>query len=280
MPTADAMGEPTDAIEAMALAAAAAVADGLGTSAHRDAGETAAPAGETAAPAERRPSERPVVHLEAVSRVFDSEPPVAALRDVDLRVEPGEYLAIVGPSGSGKSTLLNVLGLLDRCTSGRYLLDGIDVAELTDGERAAERGRRIGFVFQSFHLLSYRTVEENVMLSELYLGTPRKDRRRRAAEALERVGLSHRRGFEPIRLSGGERQRVAIARALLGEPSLLLCDEPTGNLDSVNTQSVLSLFDELRVQGLTILVITHDQDVASRAERRVRMVDGLLSEAS
>lgn len=249
-----------DAIEAMAAATAAADASGLGT-------------------AERPRSRHPVVLLEDVSRVFDTEPPVAALRDVNLRVEPGEYLAIVGPSGSGKSTLLNVLGLLDRCTAGRYLLDGIDVAELTDGERAAERGRRIGFVFQSFHLLSYRTVEENVMLSELYLGTPRKDRRRRAAEALDRVGLSHRRVFEPIRLSGGERQRVAIARALLGEPSLLLCDEPTGNLDSVNTQSVLSLFDDLRAHGLTILVITHDHDVASRAARRVRMVDGQLTEA-
>lgn len=234
---------------------------------------------EPAAEPERTRSRYPVVLLEDVSRVFDTEPPVAALRDVNLRVEPGEHLAIVGPSGSGKSTLLNVLGLLDRATAGRYLLDGIDVAELTDGERAAERGRRIGFVFQSFHLLSYRTVEENVMLSELYLGTPRKDRRRRAVEALDRVGLSHRRGFEPIRLSGGERQRVAIARALLGEPSLLLCDEPTGNLDSVNTQSVLALFDDLREQGLTILVITHDQDVAARAARRVRMVDGQLTEA-
>ncbi len=222
----------------------------------------------------------PVVLLDEVCRVFPTELPVEALRSIDLRVEPSEYVAIIGPSGSGKSTLLNVLGLLDRPTSGRYLLDGIDTADLGDAARAAERGRRIGFVFQSFHLLSYRTVEENVGLSELYLGTNRKDRRRRATEALDRVGLSHRLGFEPIRLSGGERQRVAIARALLGEPSLLLCDEPTGNLDTANTESVLDLFDDLREQGLTILVITHDSEVAGRAQRRVRMVDGRLTEVA
>jgi len=223
---------------------------------------------------------QPVVLLDQVSRMFPTDPPVEALRSIDLRVEPSEYVAIIGPSGSGKSTLLNVLGLLDRPTSGRYLIDGIDTADLGDAARAAERGRRIGFVFQSFHLLSYRTVEENVGLSELYLGTNRKDRRRRAIEALERVGLSHRLGFEPVRLSGGERQRVAIARAVLGDPSLLLCDEPTGNLDSVNTASVLDLFDDLRAQGITILVITHDAEVAARAQRRVRMVDGQLGEVA
>ena len=222
----------------------------------------------------------PVVVLDGVWRVFDTDPPVEALRDVHLVIQPGDYMAIIGTSGSGKSTLLNVLGLLDRPTDGRYLLDGIDTAVLSDSGRAAERGRRIGFVFQSFHLLSYRTIEENVMLSELYLGTSRKDRHRRAVEALERVGLGHRLGFEPIRLSGGERQRVAIARALLGEPSLLLCDEPTGNLDSRNTESVLDLFDELHGQGLTVAVITHDDSVAQRAQRRVRMIDGELSNVS
>jgi putative ABC transport system ATP-binding protein len=222
----------------------------------------------------------PVVVLDGVWRVFDTDPPVEALRDVHLVIQPGDYMAIIGPSGSGKSTLLNVLGLLDRPTDGRYLLDGIDTAVLSDSGRAAERGRRIGFVFQSFHLLSYRTIEENVMLSELYLGTSRKDRHRRAVEALERVGLGHRLGFEPIRLSGGERHRVAIARALLGEPSLLLCDEPTGNLDSRNTESVLDLFDELHGQGLTVAVITHDDSVAQRAQRRVRMIDGELSNVS
>lgn len=222
----------------------------------------------------------PVVELHDLWRVFPSDPPVEALRSVELRVDRGDHLAIIGPSGSGKSTLLNVLGLLDRPTAGSYLLDGIDTALLGDRARAAERGRRIGFVFQSFHLLAYRSVEENVMLSELYQGTPRRDRRHRAVEALERVGLGHRLGFAPMRLSGGERQRVAIARALLGGPSLLLCDEPTGNLDSANTEAVLDLFDELRHQGLTIVVITHDHEVARRAQRRVRMVDGQLTEVA
>lgn len=220
----------------------------------------------------------PVVRLERVWRVFPSEPPVEALRHIDLTVEPGDYVAVIGPSGSGKSTLLNVLGLLDRPTDGTYFLDGIDTSTLSDQERAAVRGRRIGFVFQSFHLLSHRTVEENVMLAELYRGSKRSGRHERAVAALEQVGLGHRIGFLPTRLSGGERQRVAIARALVGEPSLLLCDEPTGNLDSANTRSVLELFDALRAEGLTLLVITHDESVAAHAERRVRMVDGELSE--
>ena len=220
----------------------------------------------------------PVVALRSVWRVFPSEPPVEALRDVDLEVSSGDYVAVVGPSGSGKSTLLNVLGLLDRPTAGTYLIDGIDTSTLSDPERAAVRGRRIGFVFQSFHLLSHRTVEENVMLAELYRGSKRSGRYERAIEALRQVGLGHRIGFQPTRLSGGERQRVAIARALVGQPSLLLCDEPTGNLDSANTRSVLELFDDLRARGLTLLVITHDDSVAARAERRVHMVDGELTE--
>jgi len=220
----------------------------------------------------------PVVSLRNLWRVFPTDPPVEALRSINLEVMTSDYVAVVGPSGSGKSTLLNVLGLLDRPTSGNYLLDGIDTSVLTDSQRAAVRGRRIGFVFQSFHLLSHRTVEENVMLSELYRGEKRSGRYERAVAALERVGLGHRLGFLPTRLSGGERQRVAIARAIMGEPSMLLCDEPTGNLDTHNTQSVLELFDDLRTQGLTILVITHDHSVAGRAERRVQMVDGELSE--
>jgi ABC-type lipoprotein export system ATPase subunit len=221
----------------------------------------------------------PVVQLRGVTRVFPTEPPVHALRGVDLTVMPGDHLAIVGASGSGKSTLLNVLGLLDRPTRGTYHLDGIDTAGLSDRQRAGVRGRRIGFVFQSFHLLSHRPVEENVMLAELYRGEPRSGRLDRAVDALERVGLGHRMGFLPTRLSGGERQRVAIARALVGRPSLLLCDEPTGNLDSGNTLSVLALFDQLRDQGLTIVVITHDNDVAAHARRHFRMVDGRLTES-
>jgi putative ABC transport system ATP-binding protein len=217
-----------------------------------------------------------VLDLAGVSRVFESDPPVHALRRVDLVVERGEHLAIVGPSGSGKSTLLNVLGLLDRPTTGTYLLDGLDTTAMNDGERAAQRARRIGFVFQSFHLLAHRTVEENVGLTELYQGVSRSGRTERCRSVLERVGLSHRFGFTPQRLSGGERQRVAIARALLAQPALLLCDEPTGNLDSATTLDILALFESLRADGLTIVVITHDHSVAARADRRVVMNDGVL----
>ncbi|MGW3496367.1 ABC transporter ATP-binding protein [Streptomyces sp. NPDC001020] len=223
-----------------------------------------------------------VIRLDSVGRVFDADPPVHALRKVDLTVRRGEHLSVVGPSGSGKSTLLNILGLLDRPTSGAYWLDGVLTNELADLERTALRGSRIGFVFQSFHLLPYRTVDENVMLAEVYRaprpGRGRGSRQERAREALARVGLGHRFGFLPGRLSGGERQRVAIARALLGEPALLLCDEPTGNLDSENTESVLELFDVLQEQGMTLLVITHDDAVSARASRRVRIRDGLLSQ--
>jgi putative ABC transport system ATP-binding protein len=220
----------------------------------------------------------PVIELRAVTKEFPAQPPVRALDDVALRVDRGDYLAIVGPSGSGKSTLLNVLGLLDRPTTGSYRLDGTETTTLRDGARTRLRGDRIGFVFQSFHLLPHRSVAENVMLAEVYGGQPRGGRRERALAALERVGLGHRTGFPPGRLSGGERQRAAIARALMGEPSLLLCDEPTGNLDSRNTEAVLDLFDGLRAQGLTIVVITHEQEVSERAERRVRITDGVLAE--
>ncbi|MDX3095503.1 ABC transporter ATP-binding protein [Streptomyces sp. ME01-24h] len=223
-----------------------------------------------------------VIQLDRVGRTFDSEPPVHALREVDLVVRRGEHLSIVGPSGSGKSTLLNTLGLLDRPTSGAYWLDGVETNTLGDLQRTALRGSRIGFVFQSFHLLPYRTVDENVMLAETYRrprpGRGRYGRSARAREALDRVGLGHRIGFRPDRLSGGERQRVAIARALMSEPALLLCDEPTGNLDSENTESVLDLFDRLSGQGMTLVVITHEETVSVRADRRVRISDGRLTE--
>jgi putative ABC transport system ATP-binding protein len=222
----------------------------------------------------------PVVDLRAVGRTFPGSPPVEALRDVDLVVNRGDYVSIVGPSGSGKSTLLHVLGCLDRHTEGTYLLDGIDVAALSDDGRTSARSERIGFVFQAFHLLAHRTAIENVMLGEVYRRRSRAGRRDRAAAALDRVGLSHRVDFLPTRLSGGERQRVAVARALIGEPSLLLCDEPTGALDSVNTDSILGLFEELRATGLTLLVITHDDDVSRRALRRVRIADGRLFEVA
>ncbi|MEV0387397.1 ABC transporter ATP-binding protein [Nonomuraea sp. NPDC050643] len=220
----------------------------------------------------------PVIELIAVSREFPADPPVRALAEVDLRVDPGDYVAIIGPSGSGKSTLLNILGLLDRPTSGSYRLDGVETTTLRDGARTRLRGTRIGFVFQSFHLLPHRTVVENVMLAEVYGRHPRAGRRARAEEALGQVGMSHRIGFVPDRLSGGERQRVAIARALMARPALLLCDEPTGNLDSRNTEAILDLFDGLRADGLTVLVITHEDEVSARAKRRVRIGDGVLTE--
>ncbi|MFB7370387.1 ABC transporter ATP-binding protein [Streptomyces sp. NPDC056222] len=215
-----------------------------------------------------------------VSLTYPGPPPVTALRPCELVVEKGEFITIVGPSGSGKSTFLNVAGLLDAPTGGTYLLDGIDTAALRDGDRTALRGRRIGFVFQSFHLLPHRSATENVMLSMVYSAVPRAERRARARASLERVGLGHRVDALPGRLSGGERQRVAIARALAGRPSLLLCDEPTGNLDSDNAESVLGLLGELHTSGMTIVVITHDAEVAARGERTVTIRDGVLSESA
>ena len=219
-----------------------------------------------------------VIALRGVGRTFATDPPVPALTGVDLRVGAGDYVGVVGPSGSGKSTLLNILGLLDLPDAGTYELEGVDTTGLSDAVRTALRGSRIGFVFQAFHLLPHRDVIDNVMLGEVYTGAPRAGRRARADAALERVGMGHRRDFRPGRLSGGERQRVAIARALIGDPALLLCDEPTGNLDSAATAAVLGLFDELRAGGATLVVITHDEAVSARAARRVRITDGRLSE--
>lgn len=222
----------------------------------------------------------PIVALEGVSRTFSGSPPVEALRAVNLTLREGEYLAVVGPSGSGKSTLLNVLGCLDRPTDGIYRLTGIDVGALSDAKRTALRGQRIGFAFQAFHLLPYRTVLENVTTGLLYNRVPWRERKSLARQALDRVGLAARRGFDPRRLSGGERQRVAIARALAARPSMLLCDEPTGNLDSKTSQSILDLFDELVADGLTLVVVTHDAVVSSRASRRVTLIDGQLTEGA
>lgn len=222
--------------------------------------------------------DRWLIELQGLGRSYPSDPPVQALVDANLCVGRGESLAIVGPSGSGKSTLLNVLGCLDRPTSGKYLFDGVDVGSLRDGELAALRSRYIGFIFQSFHLLSHRSVIENVMLAEVYRRTPHAGRQERASMVLKRVGLGHRLEFLPTRLSGGERQRVAIARALLGSPSIMLCDEPTGNLDSKTSGQVLALLDELRDEGLTVIIITHDHEVANHAKRMARIVDGKLSE--
>ena len=220
----------------------------------------------------------PVIELHGLGRRFGTDPPLDALIDVDLKVHRGEWLAIAGPSGSGKSTLLNIMGLLDVQTSGTYRFNGIDVDGLRDQQRAGLRSRAIGFVFQAFHLIAHRTVLENVMLSEVYRKGSRRYRSERAASALAQVGLSERANYLPTRLSGGERQRVAIARAIMGSPRVLLCDEPTGNIDSVTTASILDLFAELNRGGLTIVTITHDADVAGRANRQVRIVDGVLKE--
>ncbi len=221
----------------------------------------------------------PVLHLAGIQRTFvTGEVEVAALSDVNLVVERGEYVSIVGPSGSGKSTLLNILGLLDRPTSGSYLFEGLEVASLDENARTAVRGRRIGFVFQAFHLLSHRSVVENVAMSMLYTGVPAKEREERARRALDAVSLGHRADFTPTRLSGGERQRVAIARAIVSNPAVLLADEPTGNLDSRTSAAILELFDALRAGGLTIVMITHDSSVAARADRSVSIRDGRLTD--
>ncbi len=220
----------------------------------------------------------PVVQLVGVGRTFDSTPPVEALRPTDLVIEAGDYAAIVGPSGSGKSTLLHILGLLDAPSCGAYYLDGLDTSGLSEAERAGVRGSKIGFVFQSFHLLGHRTTVENVALAELYNTGSRGDRTERSVEALRQVGLGHRLDAFPTTLSGGERQRVAVARALVGQPSLVLADEPTGNLDSVTTEAVLEMFQSLHEGGITLAVITHDNEVAARAERQLYIKDGMLSE--
>ena len=195
-----------------------------------------------------------------------------------VRHHPNDYVAIIGPSGSGKSTLLHILGLLDQASDGVYRLDGIDTRELSEADRAGLRSSRLGFVFQSFHLLAHRSVVENVMLAEVYRPGSKRGRKDRAVEQLQRVGLGHRLKAYPTTLSGGERQRVAIARALVGQPSLLLADEPTGNLDSVTSASILDLFDTLHDAGITLAVITHDDDVARRALRQIRINDGHLTE--
>jgi ABC-type lipoprotein export system ATPase subunit len=222
----------------------------------------------------------PMLELRGVGRRYGLDPPIDALREVNLRVEAGEWLSIAGPSGSGKSTLMHILGCLDRQTSGTYAFNGLDVSSLTDAQRAGLRSRAVGFVFQSFHLLAHRTVLENVMMAEIYRDSSTRGRDRRGLDALARVGLEARSEFLPTRLSGGERQRTAIARALMGSPQLLLCDEPTGNLDTATTAGLLDLFAGLHAEGLTIILITHDADVAARASRRARMVDGMLMEAS
>ncbi|MDN5571222.1 MAG: ABC transporter ATP-binding protein [Propionibacteriaceae bacterium] len=203
---------------------------------------------------------------------------VEALRGVDLAIDEGDFVAIVGPSGSGKSTLMHIIGCLDVPTAGRYALGGEDVSHMSEAQLADVRNRRIGFVFQQFNLLTSMTAQRNVELPLMYAGISRADRAERAREALERVGLGDRVHHRPGELSGGQQQRVSVARALVTNPTVILADEPTGNLDSVSTRDVLALFHELHAAGRTIVLITHEAEVAAEAHRVVRIIDGLLTE--
>jgi putative ABC transport system ATP-binding protein len=218
----------------------------------------------------------PVLELDDVIKAYGADPPVLALRGVSFSVASGELVAIMGRSGSGKSTLLHVMGTLERPSSGRVSVTGLDVAALSDRELAAVRATRIGFVFQQFFLAEHSTALENVADGLLYGGVPVVERRVRAAEALTRVGLGDRLDARPTQLSGGERQRVAIARALVGRPAIVLADEPTGNLDSANGQAIMTLIDELNAEGATIVVITHEHEIAARFPRQITLLDGRI----
>ena len=219
-----------------------------------------------------------VVRVVQLSKSYPGPPPVTALQPCSFTINRGDYMAITGPSGSGKSTLIALLGLLDEPSTGEYWLDGDNVANLDDRQRAAIRAHKLGFVFQAFHLIGYRSVLDNVQLGLTYQGIGRRDRRRKALDVIQQVSLSHRTHALCSTLSGGERQRVAIARVLIREPSLVLCDEPTGNLDTATSIQVLDLIERLHHDGLTIVMITHDPETAQRAQRRLVITDGHLTE--
>jgi putative ABC transport system ATP-binding protein len=217
----------------------------------------------------------PIIELRDVHKVYTmGTEKVHALNGVSLGMERGEYVAIMGSSGSGKSTLMNLLGCLDTPSSGSYHLNGVAVEELDDTQLAAIRNKEIGFVFQSFHLLPRTSALQNVELPLIYAGVSRAERRERARRALERVGLGDRMGHQPNELSGGQRQRVAVARALVNEPSILLADEPTGNLDSATSEEIMQLFDELHLGGNTVILVTHEPDIADHAWRKIQLRDG------
>jgi putative ABC transport system ATP-binding protein len=217
-----------------------------------------------------------VLELHEVTKTYGSDPPVPALRGVSFRIAAGELVAIVGPSGSGKSTLLHLMGTLELPTSGRILLTGVDVASLSDRELAGLRATRIGFVFQQFFLAEHQTLLDNVADGLLYAGVPAAERRTLAADALDAVGLADRLNARPTHLSGGQRQRVAIARALVGRPAIVLADEPTGNLDTSTGEQIMALIEQLNAEGATIVVITHDHEIAGRFPRQITVRDGLV----
>lgn len=222
-----------------------------------------------------------MIDLKDISRVYQmGSEKVYALNKACLHIDPGEFVSIIGPSGSGKSTLMNIIGCLDSADSGTYLLDGIPIQDYSEGALARVRNRKIGFVFQSFNLISKLTAEENVELPLIYQGVPRGERRERVEAALARMELQRRAKHLPTELSGGQQQRVAIARAIVTNPSLILADEPTGNLDSHTSREIMEVFRELHSQGNTIVLITHDNDVARQAERIVHIRDGKLSEGT
>jgi putative ABC transport system ATP-binding protein len=223
-------------------------------------------------------TEPAVIRLSSVAYTYKGPPPVRALKPLDLVVSRGEHVAVMGPSGSGKSTLLNLVGLLDRPTEGTVEINGISMGAARERARSAVRARHIGFVFQSFHLMPHRTAAENVMLAQVYADIPRRRRHTEAVAALAQVGLEQLAEVLPTALSGGEQQRVAIARALVNKPSLLLCDEPTGNLDTGTTQELSDLLCRLNEAGTTLLIITHNPTVAEKARRRITMRDGQLTE--
>ncbi len=220
-----------------------------------------------------------MLHMKGVSKVYRTEMvETHALRSLDLEVKNGEFVAVTGPSGSGKTTLLNIAGLLEELTSGEYMLDGVDVKNLGDAERSKLRNEKIGFVFQSFNLIPDLDLFDNVDVPLRYRGFSRAERKKRIESALERVGLASRLHHYPAELSGGQQQRVAIARAIAGDPKLLLADEPTGNLDSQMAREIMALLEELNAQGTVLVIVTHDPEIAARAQRNVHIVDGVATD--
>ncbi|KGG81231.1 macrolide ABC transporter ATP-binding protein [Caloranaerobacter azorensis H53214] len=220
-----------------------------------------------------------MIKLEGLTKVYKmGNVSVTALKDINLNIEKEEFVAIMGPSGSGKSTLMNILGCLDKPTKGKYILDGVSIQGLNDDELAMIRNRKIGFVFQAFNLLSRTTALKNVELPMMYAGVSAKERRKRAIELLEKVGLGDRINHKPNEMSGGQRQRVAIARALVNNPAIILADEPTGNLDTKSGEEIMDIFENLNKEGVTIVIVTHEPDIAQKAKRVVTFRDGVIIE--